>query len=322
MADDAIRYMKELNTSAPDKPFLVYYVPGATHSPSPPDQGVDRQDQRDAPVRPGLGKAARADLRQPEAPRCHPAEYAADAVARGAAEVGFIVRGAEEDRHPPGRRLRRLHRVQRPRDRPRDPGRRGHGQAWQHAGDLHQRRQRHEFRRLDDGHAEHDDCLQRRARVAGSGVPALLRVLGIGCDLPAHGGALGMGLRHAVQVGQAGGIPLRRHAPGHGDLVARPHRRCRRHPSAIPSRDRHRADDPRGCRDPRTRHCRRYQAEPDRRREHGLHLQEGQCGCAVEADDPVFRDLRQPRHLQGRLVRGDDAARAALDRGLQAAAAP
>ena len=30
MADDAIRYMKELNASAPDKPFLIYYVPGAT----------------------------------------------------------------------------------------------------------------------------------------------------------------------------------------------------------------------------------------------------------------------------------------------------
>jgi arylsulfatase A-like enzyme len=36
MADDAIRYMKELDASTPDKPFLVYYVPGATHSPHHP----------------------------------------------------------------------------------------------------------------------------------------------------------------------------------------------------------------------------------------------------------------------------------------------
>lgn len=36
MADDAIRYMKELNASAPEKPFLVYYVPGATHDPHQP----------------------------------------------------------------------------------------------------------------------------------------------------------------------------------------------------------------------------------------------------------------------------------------------
>ncbi|HET9045880.1 MAG TPA: sulfatase-like hydrolase/transferase, partial [Casimicrobiaceae bacterium] len=36
MADDAIRYMKEVNASAPEKPFFVYYVPGATHSPHQP----------------------------------------------------------------------------------------------------------------------------------------------------------------------------------------------------------------------------------------------------------------------------------------------
>jgi arylsulfatase A-like enzyme len=36
MADDAIKYMKDLNASAPDKPFLVYYVPGATHDPHQP----------------------------------------------------------------------------------------------------------------------------------------------------------------------------------------------------------------------------------------------------------------------------------------------
>ncbi len=36
MADDAIRYLKELNASAPDKPFFLYYVPGATHAPHHP----------------------------------------------------------------------------------------------------------------------------------------------------------------------------------------------------------------------------------------------------------------------------------------------
>jgi arylsulfatase len=43
MADDAIRYMKELNVSAPDKPFFVYYVPGATHDPHhPTKEWIDR----------------------------------------------------------------------------------------------------------------------------------------------------------------------------------------------------------------------------------------------------------------------------------------
>ena len=36
MADEAIHYMRELKEVAPDKPFLVYYVPGGTHSPHHP----------------------------------------------------------------------------------------------------------------------------------------------------------------------------------------------------------------------------------------------------------------------------------------------
>jgi arylsulfatase A-like enzyme len=36
MADDAIRYMRQLKAVAPDKPFLVYYVPGGTHAPHHP----------------------------------------------------------------------------------------------------------------------------------------------------------------------------------------------------------------------------------------------------------------------------------------------
>ncbi len=36
MADDAIRYMHDLNAAAPDKPFFLYYVPGGTHSPHQP----------------------------------------------------------------------------------------------------------------------------------------------------------------------------------------------------------------------------------------------------------------------------------------------
>src|ERR1022692_2380656 len=38
LADDAIRYMSDLNAAAPDKPFFVYYVPGGSHSPHQPTQ--------------------------------------------------------------------------------------------------------------------------------------------------------------------------------------------------------------------------------------------------------------------------------------------
>ena len=36
MADEAIQYIKQLKEIAPGKPWLVYYVPGATHSPHHP----------------------------------------------------------------------------------------------------------------------------------------------------------------------------------------------------------------------------------------------------------------------------------------------
>jgi arylsulfatase len=36
MADDAIAWMNQLNALAPDKPFFLYYVPGATHAPHHP----------------------------------------------------------------------------------------------------------------------------------------------------------------------------------------------------------------------------------------------------------------------------------------------
>ena len=36
MADEAIKYLTDLNAAAPDKPFLLYYVPGGTHAPHHP----------------------------------------------------------------------------------------------------------------------------------------------------------------------------------------------------------------------------------------------------------------------------------------------
>jgi arylsulfatase A-like enzyme len=38
MADDAIRYMNDLNAAAPDKPFFLYYVPGGSHAPHQPKE--------------------------------------------------------------------------------------------------------------------------------------------------------------------------------------------------------------------------------------------------------------------------------------------
>jgi len=43
MADDAINYMRQLNATAPEKPFLVHYTPGATHAPHhPPPEWIEK----------------------------------------------------------------------------------------------------------------------------------------------------------------------------------------------------------------------------------------------------------------------------------------
>jgi arylsulfatase A-like enzyme len=36
LADEAIKYVDQLNAAAPDKPFFLYYVPGGTHAPHQP----------------------------------------------------------------------------------------------------------------------------------------------------------------------------------------------------------------------------------------------------------------------------------------------
>src|ERR1035441_6308580 len=56
-----------------------------------------------------------------------------------------------------------------------------------------------------------------------------------------------------------------------------------------------------------------HQAEADRRREHGVHLQEGERQCAHDPSHPVLRDDQQPRYLPGRLVRLHDATARAVD---------
>jgi arylsulfatase len=38
LADEAIKYLRELNGAAPEKPFFLYYVPGGTHAPHQPTQ--------------------------------------------------------------------------------------------------------------------------------------------------------------------------------------------------------------------------------------------------------------------------------------------
>ncbi len=114
-----------------------------------------------------------------------------------------------------------------------------------------------------EGTFNQTDRLQRHSDTPGSRADAALRRLGLGQDLSAHVGGMVVGVRHAVQMDQAGGVAFRRHAARHGHFMARPHHRCRRHPHAVPSRHRYRADNPRSHRHQGARHGQRHHAEAD-----------------------------------------------------------
>jgi arylsulfatase len=140
MADDAIQHIKMLNEVDPEKPFFVYYVPGATHAPHHPtpewiekihnmhlfDKGWNELREQIFANQKKLGVIPQdAELTPWPDDLLKPWDKLSDD------EKKLFIRQVG---------LRRLPRLCRSRNRPRDPGGRGHEQARQHADYLHQRR--------------------------------------------------------------------------------------------------------------------------------------------------------------------------------------
>ena len=86
MTDKAITWIRSQKSLMPDKPFFVYYAPGATARTAPRAEGVVRQVQ--GPVRPGLGRAARGDPGTPKGARRRAAGDEVDGAARGDSCLG------------------------------------------------------------------------------------------------------------------------------------------------------------------------------------------------------------------------------------------
>jgi arylsulfatase A-like enzyme len=105
MADEAIQYMKQLKAIAPGKPWLVYYVPGATHAPHHPTPEWIKKISDMHLFDEGWNKGTRDHLRQPEAAGHHAVERAADPVAEGTAGVGIPELRREEALHQASGRL-------------------------------------------------------------------------------------------------------------------------------------------------------------------------------------------------------------------------
>jgi arylsulfatase A-like enzyme len=64
MTDQAVSWIKYQKALTPDRPFFIYYAPGATHAPHHVPQGVDRA--LEGQVRSGLGQIARGDSGAPD----------------------------------------------------------------------------------------------------------------------------------------------------------------------------------------------------------------------------------------------------------------
>ena len=145
MADDAIAYMNQIERDRRrTSPSSSTTCPGGTHAPHHPTPEWIKKISDMHLFDKGWNELRETIFANQKKLGVIPAGRQAHALAgRLAEELGPAHRRREEDVHPPGRRLRRLPRLHRPRDRPRDPGGRGHGQARQHADHLHQRRQRH-----------------------------------------------------------------------------------------------------------------------------------------------------------------------------------
>ena len=284
----------------------------------PPAEGADagqavlrllraRRDPRAAPrargvvgevqgqVRPGLGHAARGDVRAAEGARRDPARRRADRPARGDPRVGRHPRRPEAGAGAADGGLRRLPRAHRPPRRPaRRRARRPRRSSTTRSSTTSSATTARAPRATSTAASTRWSSSTARPRLETTefmvskiddvrhpgGVQPLRRRLG------ARDG-------HAVSVDEAGRVALGRHAQRHDRALAERHRGEGRGPQPVPPRDRRRPDRARGGRPARAEDGERRRAEADRGREHALRLRRRRRGGAPR--DAVLRDVLQPR---------------------------
>ena len=301
MTDHAIDWVRQQKALMPDKPFFVYYAPGATARAPPRSGGVVGQVQ--GAVRRRLGRAARGDARAPEGARGGPRGRRAHRAPRRDPGVGRHARRPEARPRPPDGGLRRLHGAHRPPRRPADrrPGRARDPRR--HARLRDGGRQR----RLRRGHAQR--LLQRARRPQRRRRRRDDRVHGLAHRRLRHArglqplrGRLGPRDGHALPVDQADRLALGRHPQRDDRPLAGRHQGQGRGPHAVPPRHRHRRHGARRGRAPGAHVRPRRAADAAARRVHGLLVR--RRGGRRAARDPVLRDVLQPRHLPQGLDRG------------------
>ena len=223
MADEAIQHIKQLKEVAPGKPWLVYYVPGATHAPHHPtpewikkisdmrlfDEGWNKVREKIFANQKRLGimpENAKLTAWPKELPEWDSLSWDERKLFIKQADVyGAYLAYAD---HEIGRVI----------------------QAVEDLGELDNTLIIYIG---GDNGASAEGMLNGTPNefTTFNGVPvpvkdqlALVSFLGIRTDIPAFRGGVGVGDGYAVQVGEAGAVAFRRNGAGRRHVLARPHR--------------------------------------------------------------------------------------------------
>ena len=321
LADDAIHHMRELNASAPDQPFFVYYVPGGSHSPHQPTKewidkfhgkfdmgwekmreqifenqkrlGVIPSDTKLTPWPDGQAEYAGAKLPKWDSLThvqkklyARQAEVFAGYTAYTDYEIGRVIQEVQDEGKLDNTLIIYI------------CGDNGTSSEGTTEGTFNQFTAYNGILKLPEAL----QMLHYEQWGSASTYPHMSVAWSWAFDTPFK-------WTKAV-ASHFGGT-----RQGHGDFLARPHHRPRRHPHSVPPHHRHSAHNPGGHWHPGAGCGERHQAKADRRCEHDLHIRQGQCQCSFETRHAVFRDGWLPRDVPRRLDRCHHSAPAGMGTG-------
>ena len=304
MTDRTIDWISQQKALMPDKPFFVYYAPGATHAPH--HVRPEWSDKYKGRFDDGWDALREADAREAEGDRSRAAGGGADRTAGRDPRLGRHARRPQAGARAADGGLRRLPRAHGPPHRPAARRARRARDPREHARLLHHRRQRRLRRGLADRLLQRARRPERRVRARDDGVHGLEdRRLRHPRGLQPLRRRLGARDGHAVPVDEAGRLALGRDAERHDRALAEWDQGEGRDPLAVPPRDRRRRDGARGGRPAGAAQRQRGAAAAARGRLDGLHVR--RCRGCRPSHDAVLRDVLQPGHLPRGLDRGDTA---------------
>ena len=131
LTDKFIAWTRQQKALLPDKPFFVYFAPGATHAPHHvPKEWIEKYKGKFAH---GWDKQREITFNEAEGARRHRRRRGADAAAQGDSRLGRHGSQTQAGARARDGSLRRVHGAHRPSRRPDDRFAQGDGRARQHA---------------------------------------------------------------------------------------------------------------------------------------------------------------------------------------------